>query len=291
MNGVNDPLLGALADLARELGREGVPLILGGGLGLFLKQRHRRDQALAGAARTLLPAHAWPPARSTEDMDLLLPTEVVADVARMRGARAALDRLGYAPVVPNLQFAKSTTRGPVKVDLLTGPPHPPALEAGLNRAKPPRVRPAGGRAGLHAYDTPEALRPEVGATPIPVAAADGGEVGVLVAGPASLMLMKLHAARDRLARGERDLAGKHALDLYRLVAMLTREEDEGAADLLRRSGSHPPVAAAAGLVEDLFGTPASAGTLAMLRQASAGGGAAAEVGPFVDTLRRLTGRT
>ena len=281
----NDPLLAALEELAVALRAASIPLVLGGGLGLFLMQRLRQEQARAGDVRTLLPAHAWPPARSTEDMDLILPTEVVADLAQMRSIRKALDRLGYAPSVPHMQFVKPTPTGPVKVDLLTGPPHPPELGSELRQSKPPRVQPAAGRPNLHAYATPEALRPEVGATPVRLS----DEIEVLVAGPTALLLMKLHAARDRLARGDRDLGGKHALDLYRLVAMLTRQEEGEVVSLLRRHHEHPPVAEAAQIVGDLFVSGSSPGVLAALRQHGAGGENAPrmQAEPFLDTLTRL----
>lgn len=281
----NDPLLAALAELAIALRDESIPLVLGGGLGLFLKQRLRKQQVRAGNVRTLLPADVWPPARSTEDMDLILPTEVVADLGQMRSIRATLDRLGYAPSVPHMQFIKPTPTGPVKVDLLTGPPHPPELESQLRQSKPPRVQSSAGRAKLHAYATPEALRPEVGATPVRLP----DEVDVLVAGPTALLLMKLHAARDRLARGDRGLGGKHALDLYRLVAMLTREEEGEAFDLLQRHREHPPVAEAARIVGDLFAGRSSPGVLAALRQQGAGGEGAPGMlaDHFLATLKRL----
>ena len=280
-----DPLLAALAELAVALRAESIPLVLGGGLGLFLKQRLRQKQARSGNARTLLPADAWPPARSTEDMDLILPTEVVADLEQMRLIRATLDRLGYEPSVPHMQFVKATPAGPVKVDLLTGPPHPPELEASLRRSKPPRVQPSAGRPKLHAYATPEALRPEVGATPVRIA--DGVEI--LVAGPTALLLMKLHATRDRLARGDRSLGGKHALDLYRLVAMLTREEDDQVSDLLRRYRDYPPVGEATLIAADLFADPSSLGVLTMLRQHDTGAGTRTPIAttPFLKTLGRL----
>jgi hypothetical protein len=281
----NDPLLAALEELAVAQRDESIPLILGGGLGLFLKQRLRQQQARAGDVRTLLPADAWPPARSTEDMDLILPTEIVADLGQMQSLRRVLDRLGYTPSVPHMQFVKTTPAGPVKVDLLTGPPHPPELEANLRQSKPPRVQPSAGRAKLHAYATPEALRPAVGATPVPI----GVGVEALVAGSSALLLMKLHATRDRLARGDRDLAGKHALDLYRLLAMLTREEEEGVVQLLRQHREHPPVGEAEQIVAGLFATNTSPGIIAAARQAAAGsgGGTTLSMRPFLETLHRL----
>ena len=144
-------LVTALLDLDHEFGQVGESFLVAGGLGLYIKQRALEE---ADNAETLILGDLWPPARSTNDVDLMLPTEVVASIDDMRDLRRALDRLGYEPVVPNMQFATQTPRGPVKIDLLTGP------VSAANRAKVktsrPRVRPSGGR-GLHAYLTAEAL--------------------------------------------------------------------------------------------------------------------------------------
>ena len=83
------PLLRTVIDLDEALGGD-ARLLLAGGLGLFLKQRHLMDSA----ARTLLPVDQWPTARTTQDIDIVLRAEIVASAAEMARFRAALDRLG-----------------------------------------------------------------------------------------------------------------------------------------------------------------------------------------------------
>src|SRR2546428_1493149 len=110
-----------LLDLLFELRDADIRLILGGGYGLNLKHRYIRETG----ARTLL--QPFPEARSTNDLDLFLRTEIIADPRRTRLLAEALQRLGCRPVesaryfqfirtVPLLGEARE-----VKFDILTGP--------------------------------------------------------------------------------------------------------------------------------------------------------------------------
>src|SRR5207302_2210353 len=98
-----DLLQASLLDLLYELRAHDVRLIVGGGYGLYLKQRWLRETQ----QRTML--RVFPEARSTNDLDLFLRTEVLADPHRTRLITDALDRLGCAPVesAKYLQFIRS----------------------------------------------------------------------------------------------------------------------------------------------------------------------------------------
>lgn len=61
-----DPLLTSLLDLLREFDARNVPLIVGGGFGLYLKRRHLSRTG----ERTLLSS--LPAVRSTNDIDMFL---------------------------------------------------------------------------------------------------------------------------------------------------------------------------------------------------------------------------
>jgi hypothetical protein len=75
-----DLLKMSLLDLHAHLMEHEIPLILGGGYGLFLKQLHLRAENVP----TLFEVEMWPEARSTSDLDLFLRAEVVTDPERMR---------------------------------------------------------------------------------------------------------------------------------------------------------------------------------------------------------------
>jgi hypothetical protein len=90
-----EPLITTLLDLHHSVTREDFKLILAGGFGLYLKQIHRQNQH---GIRTLIGAELWPFPRATEDIDVLLPTEMLVDFGQMQALRAALDALGFRPL-------------------------------------------------------------------------------------------------------------------------------------------------------------------------------------------------
>jgi hypothetical protein len=268
-------LVSALLDLAHELPDMTRPLLVGGGFGLYLKQRHLEDE---DRRVTLIPGECWPPARTTEDMDLLLPTEIIVSVARMRALRDALDRLGYEPEVKYFQFVKKTADGPVKIDLLAS--EVPSECADKVKIKSMRIRPVGS-VQLHAYLTPEAL--ELGAAPsvfdLRGTRSDGspGELRVHVPNSFTYLLMKLHAFRDRVNDPRKRLASHHALDLYRIVAMTTREEYDLVKELARRHAASTAVLNARAVVAQAFGSDRAVGMLRLLAGADDAGLARADL--------------
>ena len=270
-----DPLVTALLDLAHELPEFPRPLLVGGGFGLYLKQRHLEDDR---DERTLLPGELWPPARATEDVDLLLPTEVIVSVDHMRSIREALDRLGYEPEVNYFQFVKTTSSGPVKIDLLTCD-IPEELSEHV-KIKSMRVRPTGD-VQLHAYLTREAI--ELWRSPsefvLRGARSDGSadELRVFVPNAFTYLLMKLRAFRDRVDDERKNLASHHALDLYRIVAMMTRDEYELVQELARRHADTTAVREAGVVIVERFGDDRSVGMIRVLTGAADAGLSRADI--------------
>lgn len=282
-----DALVTALLDLAHELPDLPTPLLVGGGFGLYLKQRHLEE---ADDLDTLIPGELWPPARATEDVDLLLPTEVIISVEHMRSIRTALDTLGYRPDVPNFQFVKDTKHGPVKIDLLTC--DVPDEHADRVHVKPPRIRPIGDVA-LHAYLTEEAI--ELGLSPFEFTLygtrSDGTptELIIQIPNPFTYLLMKLHAFRDRVNDERKNLGAHHALDVYRIVAMLNREEYDLTKRLSTEHAASDAVRNATDIVSQSFGNSSSVGVLRLLAGAADADLAktAVQVDEFVSVLSEL----
>jgi len=253
----------SLLDLLYELCDEDAPLILGGGYGLYLKQVHLQNTL---DTLTLIEGELWPPPRATEDLDILLRTEVVIDASRMGPIRAALDRLNFAavPGAEYMQFVKQLGGGRfVKVDLLTGPLGPLANDPRV-KIDDRRVRPRQG-VKLHAHRTDEALGFQDNTMAIPV---DGSlssgelyETAVLVPSAFTLLLMKLYAFRDRCQDEEKDLARHHALDIYRIVAMMTEQEFEETRRQIAEQQDHPVLTEAARVVAEHFDSAESVGSL------------------------------
>lgn len=266
---MTDPLKTTLLDLLYELRDADVPLLLGGGYGLYLKQ----EATLAGDAPRLLDL--TPPLRATNDLDLFLRTELIADSERLRPLRAALDRLGFTviPSAQNYQFARKFTLDgivwDIKVDLLTRTPDPavyPHLKFDARRVKPhPSV-------GLHAHRTDEALAIEDGAEPLELTGErTSGETftGTVFLPPTyAFLMMKLFALNDQKDDAAKLYGEKHSLDLYTLVSLLTEAEYQATLALRDRYQSSPEAQMAARLVGELFATTESIGSLRLRRNES-----------------------
>jgi hypothetical protein len=257
----------SLLDLLHALRGEAIPLILGGGYGLYLKQVRLQESP---ETPTVLAGELWPVPRATEDLDILLTTEVVVESERMRPIRMALDSLGYTPVVgaEYMQFVRTLGPGQhVKIDFLTGPL---GSLAGDRRVKVDdrRVRPRHS-VKLHAHRTDEALGFQEDTQEITVSGlrscGQPYQDEVHVPPPHTLLLMKLHAFRDRHQDRGKDLGRHHALDIYRIVAMMTEHEFTRSQEWFVVQRDHPVVTEARRIVAEHFDTAVSRGAI-LLRE-------------------------
>jgi hypothetical protein len=260
-----DPLITTLIDLDRAIGQPGFKLILGGGFGLYLKQLHLQRQT---DLRTLLPGELWPYPRATEDLDIFLPTEVVVSLADMQALRGALDRLDFKPVeeAKFLHFVKPWGgRGRVKIDMLTGPISGLAIKAKLHITRP-RVRPRG-KLELHAYLTEEALDIESSLLSLQISGVDSNDradqVIVFIPQPFTFLLMKLHAFSDRMEDADADLGRHHALDIYRIAAMLTEADYALVRENVRKHAPANPILRAREIISTHFSSSAAMGVIRM----------------------------
>lgn len=259
---VLDILRSTLLDLLYELRDTDLPLILGGGYGLYLKQQ----QAAESDAPLLLKA--VPPVRSTNDLDLFLRTDVIADSTRLRPLREALDRLDFTviPSAQNYQFARRLAADgrvwDIKVDLLTKTPDRqrfPNIKMDERRVRPyPSV-------GLHAHRTDEAIAIEEGLAEVSLTGLrTTGEAytgALYLPSTYALLMMKLFALRDQVNDEEKGFGRKHALDLYTLIAILTEPEYARTQALNPRFRETEEAQEAARIVADLFATVNASGML------------------------------
>jgi hypothetical protein len=226
-----DPLQASLLDLHHELRAHDIPLIIGGGLGLFLKQQQIKNEGL----RTLFTS--LPEARSTNDIDLFFRAEIVANLGRVQNFVAALEKLGYVALerAKYLQWTRTVVVAgidqEIKLDLLVGPVE--EFRSDLKMNNRPRVRPKGKNVRFHAHETPEAIEIQSDLTPVELRGRlSGGEPHtaiVFVPQAFTYLMMKLHAFADRKdksskAESDKQLGRHHALDLYAVVAMMTEGE-------------------------------------------------------------------
>ncbi|MFH1435348.1 MAG: hypothetical protein ABIJ56_06495 [Pseudomonadota bacterium] len=257
-----------LLDLLHTIRGQAFPLILGGGYALYLKQLRLQDLG----HRTSIPNHLWPRPRSTEDLDWFLQTDVVCSVNQMTAIRSALDSLGFSVVkdAKYMHFEKALAPfGLVKLDLLTGPVPRQAARKKLH-IKRPRVRPRQ-RVELHAYLVDEAIAFDEELFEVPVAGRRSNgqfySASVHVPPPFTFLLMKLHAFDDRKDDPDKQLGRHHALDLYRVIAMMTSEEYDAVQRYLRLHEKAPPVHKARDIVSHGFMDKNSIGVLRLREHA------------------------
>jgi hypothetical protein len=270
-----DELKDALLEFLAKLRAAGVEVFLGGGYGLYLKQISLLDSPV----RTYLDRVAWPRPRATADLDVFLPTEVITHHANMARVRAILDELGYESTLDYLHFVRQGPQGAVKIELLSGP---------VERSD--KVKVSGFRirsrnfGELHAYLTKEAIDLERD----PVRVQLDGAV-VFIPNPFAFLLMKLHAFRDRVNEphdhDERQLGRHHALDVYRIIAMMTEPEETLVRQLCASHRTSGPFQEAARIVVESFAVPTSIGVLRLREHKLAGD--FLDIGRFLDLLNDL----
>jgi len=209
-------------------------LILAGGFGIRLKRGYIAERVRVGQVRTLIPD--FPEARATADLDFFLKLEAFVHSAGAEAVRDMLDTLRYRVTEgrQHWQFARPLGRGhenaEVRFDLLARPPAPE--EQGRVRSDARRVRRRGPHIELHGRTTPEAFAVEDSVFQLPLdGRADGGStrpLWVSVPHVYAWICMKTAAVSDWWHNRDTPQAdparGKHAFDIYLLVAMLTESE-------------------------------------------------------------------
>ena len=185
--------------------------------------------------------------------------------AKDRVAAMRENELGYKPDdrAKFMHFEKEVSQGYVRVELLTGPIGPELIEK-VRLNKLPRVRPKG-EVELHAYLTAEAVALDV--DPLSVLLGDG--VSVLIPNAFAFLLMKLHACRDRLDDEDKQMGRHHALDVYRVLAMLSEREAQLVRRLRRDHRDNAAVLRAAEIATEIFADITSRGALRMREHALA----------------------
>ena len=253
-----DRLFDELRALNDRLTADGIRIVIAGGFGLVLRETHLRR--IGQEPRRPIPTAA----RSTDDLDLILGAEIIANGDQMKRIREVLDELGYAPAPgrENYQFVERERlergeRG-IKIDLL-GEPVPPSLTDKVKYEGGRRSRRVRARAyrGLHVHNTPEALTALDHAVEIPL-----GNASVLVPHPYSHVLLKLFALRDRMwEHGRVESGAYHAFDIYRILASVSRDEWREAEQLAATHRESDVVRIACRYVSQLFGDDSSQGAL------------------------------
>jgi hypothetical protein len=275
----------SLLDILHELRDEPCPLTVGGGFGLYLKRLHC-DQ---NGERTLF--QELPQPRATNDLDLFIRAELLAEYSRVERLRLALARLGFEALdeAKYMHWARKVEvngdQHDVKIDLLVGP-----LGEYRDRlhVKKPRVRPKE-PIDLHARSVDEALRIDESPFPIQISGTrSGGEhfQGVVYVPHAfPYLMMKLTAHDDRKNDTNKGLGRHHALDVYTVVGLMTEGEYEESKRLSAMLRNDPYVFRVRSIVANDFFDTTSLGILRLREHDQFHDGF--RVGEMIGLLREL----
>jgi hypothetical protein len=156
---MNEVLINNLIELANKFQENGINLILGGGLGLYLryvsKEKHYE-----------LKLNYNP--RSTNDMDIFFTADIITNKNEMETIKNILSELNYIVLdtAKYFQFKKidEISGNEIKIDLLSSP----AEDLSKVDIKSPRIRPKGVK-NIHAYLTNEARHIDIGLKSIDLA--------------------------------------------------------------------------------------------------------------------------
>ena len=256
-----DVLKTALLDLVLAVGDE-IPLIVGGGFGLYLRQEQLRQSG----ERTLL--EQLPEPRATNDIDLFVRMEVLVRVETVQALQQHIEQLEFEPVkgAEYFQWIRNDSEGrEVKIDLLCGPLG--EFSERLYTNSLPRVRPKAPKGTLkfHARQTDEAIELDTRAVAIQIegqcSVGAANTSTIHIPHPFTYLMMKLFAFDDRKEDEKKDVGRHHAMDLYRVVAMMTEPEYGETVTLGETYKEDSRVERARQIVSDHFRDPTDLGML------------------------------
>ena len=235
-------------------------ILVAGGYGLFLKQRGILNHP---TTTIMVPISDWRDAtpRVTKDVDLLIGLDLIADKTAQAHMLATLTKHHFtvSELHPRWQFIKKiSNHRSVIVELHAPQPSAerPQLQADNRRVK---RRPSLGNQGIHARTNPEAIGCDLHPSSVTV---DG--IVLLLPNSFTWSVMKLTAAHQRWAIAQNDQksaddrafarsqAIKHAQDVCRIIAMMTRDEGDRALSVSKQFHHTPAFTVACDAVAHAF---------------------------------------
>lgn len=257
-------LFNTFVDLHEKFSDRSISIILGGGLGLYLKQL----SLIENPVRTLIDASGWPQPRSTSDIDVFFPLEVLVSLDEMKAVRSIIDEMHFEPIEGSEFWRFNLPANEVKIDLLTGPIDDSVknkLKSDSRRARPK------GDLELHAHPVPEALDLSEHLEQVTLI----GQVSdkqmdtstVSIPSPFTYLMMKVTAFGDQVENVDKNRGRHHALDVYRIVAMMTEPQFTQTKSQFKQHYSSPYVERVRSLVKDFFVREDGIGILRMREHA------------------------
>jgi hypothetical protein len=236
----NDILLESLVELANELGKYEVPLIVGGGLSLYIRTAYINKRRSPRYKERVFQ-------KSTKDIDVFLTSDLIADAGKITIFRDTLNRLGYTVKTKYFQFQKKTKNGDsVLIDLLASPVPEATLPSKEIRLKPPNVE------GIHARRNDEAVGINIGLIPVQNISPGLLFSNLFIVSSFNYILLKLHAFKDCLYDIEADNGRHHAYDIFSTVLDMDEQDWINACDHLESEKTRNYITSATEIVGEYF---------------------------------------
>lgn len=243
----NDILLEASVELANELGKHDIPLILGGGLSLYIRTKYIQKKRSPRYKSQIIQ-------RSTKDIDIFLTGDLIIDTEKIEALRDALSSLGYFPKTPYFQFEKEIrSQQTISVDILSSP-----LVNDDNkdiRLKPSNVK------NFHARRNNEAKGIAIGLIPINNLTERQEYSNLYIVSSFNYIILKLHAFRDRIEDPGVDFGRYHAYDIFATIIDMDENDWKNAKDHFDSEKNQYYIRSATEIVKGYFGSPIDSGII------------------------------
>lgn len=210
----SDFLLETLSSLAKEFDKIKVPLILGGGLSMYIKIRFMKKKR--SPRYQLLPFQ-----RSTKDIDIFLTSDIIVNPVVIENIKSVISYLGFNVKTAYFQFIKEIdfegSKKEVILDLLSQPVTLRELEK--VKVSETRIRPKDVDE-FHAFHHKEAAI--INTNLIKVEDFVDRSLtnlfqNVFLLSSFSFIVLKLHAFRDRINDDKKDFGRYHAYDIFSAI--------------------------------------------------------------------------
>ena len=248
-NDQSDFLLGSLFELAGSLKKYDIPLIVGGGLSLYIRTKFIKKKR-----SPRYPFHILQ--RSTKDIDMFLTSDIIVDHQKFEAVREVIENLNYSVKTKYHQFYKEVefakSRKEVVLDLLAEPP----LEEDKNKVKIKgyRIRPKDVE-NLHGYLTMESKGIYSNLIKVDEFVEDKNKTNfqnVYIPSSFDFIILKLHAFRDRKDDESSEFGRHHAYDIFTTITDMSEEDWEVAKSLIKKKDEDERIRPSQNIVEEFF---------------------------------------
>jgi len=232
-----DLLLTAAIGLANEFYKFQIPLILGGGLSLYIRTGilEKQRSARFGHQASL---------RSTKDIDVFLTTDIVVSETDSQRVRDSLLKLGYSVKTSYFQFERKLDQDrSVLIDLLA----PPTDD---DESDDIRIRTAAKK--LHARRNKDARGIHIGLVKVPESFLTGSLGNLYLVSSFNYIILKLHALRDRVNDAQSDFGLHHAYDIFATVIDMDENDWANAKEHLKSEQEEPYIQSSIELAKEFF---------------------------------------